>query len=77
MGRHMKKMDMPEKTTQDYESPDMVSRVTPVLSMSLMDVRKAGIAESISKRPGPPSEGWKCKPGSSCSGCLIGSASFA
>ncbi len=30
-------LDMPEKTTQDYESPDMVSRVTPVLSMSLMD----------------------------------------
>ena len=30
-------LDMPEKTTQDYEGPDMMSRVAPVLNMSLMD----------------------------------------
>ena len=30
-------LDMPEKTTQDYEGPDMISRVNPVLTMSFMD----------------------------------------
>jgi kinesin family protein 3/17 len=30
-------LDMPERTTQDYEGPSMVSRISPVLSMSLAD----------------------------------------
>ena len=30
-------MDMPEKTTQDYEGPNMASRISPILSMNLGD----------------------------------------
>ena len=30
-------LDMCERTTQDYEGPDMMSRIAPVLNMSLMD----------------------------------------